>query len=135
MIGFGTASARFFTRAFDFQGRASRAEYWWVQLMIGSVLFGSIITIGSLGDSGQATGVAETLSLLLLVFLVIGVIPGISLAVRRLHDTDRSGFWCLLSLIPFGGIVLLVFYCIGGTRGENRFGRDPHGNINTDIFR
>ena len=46
--------------------------------------------------------------------------------VRRLHDTDRSGWWLLLGLLPLlGGLVLLIFFIIGGTRGPNRFGPDP----------
>lgn len=50
----------------------------------------------------------------------------ISITVRRLHDTDRSGWWVLLILIPIiGDIVLLIFLCQKGTEGENRFGKDP----------
>jgi uncharacterized membrane protein YhaH (DUF805 family) len=51
------------------------------------------------------------------------VIVSLPLLVRRLHDTDRSGFWIFLSLIPFvGGIVNFVFTLLEGTRGPNRFG-------------
>jgi len=47
----------------------------------------------------------------------------IALAVRRLHDTDRSGWWLLIGLIPIvGSLVLLVFYILPGTQGQNRFG-------------
>ena len=52
-----------------------------------------------------------------------GFVVGLSLLVRRLHDTDRSGWWVLISLIPFvGSIILLVFVCLAGTRAPNRFG-------------
>ena len=54
------------------------------------------------------------------------LIPHLAVMVRRLHDTDRSGWWLLLGLLPLlGGLVLLIFFIIGGTRGPNRFGPDP----------
>jgi uncharacterized membrane protein YhaH (DUF805 family) len=53
-------------------------------------------------------------------------IPYLAVGVRRLHDTDRSGWWLLIGLIPLiGGLVLLVFFIMSGTRGANRFGPDP----------
>lgn len=67
------------------------------------------------------------LSLLGLWWLVM-FIPNLAVAIRRLHDTDKSGWMYLLVLIPLvGGIILLVFYCTEGTRGPNRFGPDPKG--------
>lgn len=57
---------------------------------------------------------------------LVTFIPNLAVAVRRLHDTDRSGWTILLGLIPLiGGIILLVFFLIEGTRGPNRFGPDP----------
>jgi uncharacterized membrane protein YhaH (DUF805 family) len=50
--------------------------------------------------------------------------------IRRLHDTDRNGWWMLLSIIPIGNLILLVFFCLKGTQGENRFGTDPIVNNN-----
>jgi uncharacterized membrane protein YhaH (DUF805 family) len=47
--------------------------------------------------------------------------------VRRLHDSDKSGWWLLLTLIPVGGLVLFIFYLLDGTRGPNRHGADPKG--------
>jgi uncharacterized membrane protein YhaH (DUF805 family) len=48
--------------------------------------------------------------------------------VRRLHDTDRSGWWCLVTLVPFvGSFILLFFLCVEGTQGINRFGSNPKG--------
>jgi len=56
------------------------------------------------------------------------LIPSIAAGIRRLHDTDRSGWWLLIAFIPLiGVIVLLVFFVSGGTAGANRFGEDPHG--------
>ena len=57
------------------------------------------------------------------ILAIAGFIVGLPLIVRRLHDTDRSGWWVLIGLIPFvGGIVLLVFACLPGTPAPNRFG-------------
>ena len=54
------------------------------------------------------------------------LIPAISAGVRRLHDTNRSGFFLLLSFIPFiGGLILLFFFIAEGTKGKNKFGPDP----------
>ena len=53
-------------------------------------------------------------------------LPGLAVAVRRLHDVDRSGWWLLLAFVPLIGIiVLIVWWCTEGTRGPNRFGPDP----------
>ena len=61
---------------------------------------------------------------------VILFLPSLAMGVRRLHDTDRSGWWWLIVFIPFVGIiVLIVFWCFEGTRGPNRFGPDPLGAL------
>ena len=61
----------------------------------------------------------------IVLYVVVGlplVLAGISLAVRRLHDTNRSGWWWWIGLVPLvGGIVLLVFYLLSGTPGPNRY--------------
>jgi uncharacterized membrane protein YhaH (DUF805 family) len=55
--------------------------------------------------------------------------------VRRFHDQDKSGWFVLLNLIPYiGGIIVLVFMCLEGTRGPNRFGPDPKGQDVGDVF-
>ena len=53
------------------------------------------------------------------------IVPSVAVAIRRLHDTDKSGWWLLIGLIPFGGIVLLVFYILEGTNGPNNYGAGP----------
>ena len=53
-------------------------------------------------------------------------VPGLAVTVRRFHDQDKSGWLALLGLVPYvGGIVVLVFMCLEGTKGENRYGLDP----------
>ena len=55
------------------------------------------------------------------------LIPSIAVTVRRPHDIDKSGWWYLIYLVPcIGSIVLLVFTCLAGTPGENKYGPDPY---------
>ena len=61
----------------------------------------------------------------IVVDILVGIpllIAGITIAVRRLHDSDRRGWWWWIGFVPLvGGIILLVFYLLPGTRGPNRF--------------
>ena len=106
----------------DFSGRARRTEYWMF------VLF-NVIALTILTIVDYATGLTfgqGGLGVLGAIYALAVLIPGIAVQVRRLHDTDRSGFWWFLNLIPLvGPIVLLVFYCLDGTPSANRFGADP----------
>ena len=98
---------------FVFEGRASRSEYWWFQLIVSPSYFISTILENEIGY-------------LFLGITLFTLIPAISAGVRRLHDTNRSGFFLLISFIPFiGGLVLLFFLIPEGTKGKNRFGSDP----------
>ena len=98
---------------FVFQGRASRSEYWWFQLIVSPSYFISTIIENEIGY-------------FFLGITLFTLIPAISAGVRRLHDTNRSGFFLLISFIPFiGGLVLLFFLIPEGTKGKNKFGPDP----------
>jgi uncharacterized membrane protein YhaH (DUF805 family) len=60
------------------------------------------------------------------IYALAVLIPGLAVAVRRLHDTDRTGWWILIGLIPIVGfIVLIVFLATDGTPGPNRYGPSP----------
>ncbi|MGC3963957.1 MAG: DUF805 domain-containing protein [Rhodocyclaceae bacterium] len=96
----------------SFQGRASRAEFW--QFALVNFIVGIVLGIvdGIIGH--QILGSIYSLAVLL---------PGIGLGIRRLHDTDRSGWWLLISLVPLVGfIVLIVFWAQETKQGANRFG-------------
>ena len=98
---------------FVFEGRASRSEYWWFQLIVSPSYFISTI-------------LENEIAYFFLGITLFTLIPAISAGVRRLHDTNRSGFFLLISFIPFiGGLVLLFFLIPQGTKGKNRFGSDP----------
>ena len=108
-----------------FEGRAARPEYWWwilamvILFTILGVVDGAFIApLMGLEPFQEEAG--QPLSLLVSLGLLL---PNLALAVRRLHDTDRSGWWLLIGLIPIvGSLVLLVFYILPGTQGQNRFG-------------
>lgn len=128
-MGFATAIKTCFRKYFDFRGRASRPEYWFFVLfivlmfMVG-ILLGLVLT-SSLSPSNQL-GIAAGIWLGLTFFG--SLIPLWAAAVRRLHDSDRSGWWLLLSFIPTVNIIFLVFLCLDGTPGDNRFGPVPPGS-------
>ena len=74
-----------------------------------------------------------TMSFGLILYLVVGlalIIPSLAVAVRRLHDTNRSGWWVLIALLPvLGALVLLVFMVLPGTVGPNSYGEDPKAGL------
>ena len=107
-----------FARYVDFRTRSSRPQFWWWTLWSVILSVCASILDGMLGmyESGPIN------SLLSLVLLL----PSIAVAVRRLHDTGRTGWWYLLILIPIiGWIVLLVFYCQKSEPGQNQWGPRP----------
>lgn len=107
-----------------FSGRARRQEYWLFFLfnLIASII---INVIG--GVLAGATGV-EAFAYLGAIYSLAVLIPGFAVFCRRMHDTGRSGWWWLIGLIPFVGvIVLLVFCCLDSQPGENQYGPNPKG--------
>lgn len=127
---FGESIKTCFSKYVTFSGRAQRSEFWWWMLFIwlvqiglsivDSVLFGTV-------ETGEGSFSASTNTpILSSIFSLAVFLPTISVTVRRLHDTDRSGWWYWLALIPLIGIiVLIVWWATKGTDGPNRFGEDP----------
>jgi uncharacterized membrane protein YhaH (DUF805 family) len=153
----------------QFSGRSPRREFWmWIVFLVVVLIVLSVLdSLFGLGGrtqfgpsavqtptmSGYGYGVGVTGGILAKLFLLAVLIPNLAVSVRRLHDTDRSGWWVLLPLAPYfigiiaifthlfiltailmlasliGSILLLVWYCSHGTRGPNRFGPDPYGNV------
>jgi uncharacterized membrane protein YhaH (DUF805 family) len=114
-VDFGQAISTCFSKYATFQGRARRSEYWYFTLFT-VLVYAVILVLSALATS------AGYLAILMLAF----VIPGISVTIRRLHDTDRSGAWWWISLIPLvGAIVLLVFTASAGTPHANKYGPAP----------
>ena len=122
----------------EFSGRSRPKEYWMFVLF---VTLASIViaTVDFWLGFGTTTHIVDREPYgswaswtyggggpLLLLFSIAILIPSLAVVIRRLHDSDRGGWWILIGFVPFVGmIVLLVFMMIGGTRGPNRFGPDP----------
>jgi uncharacterized membrane protein YhaH (DUF805 family) len=126
-----------FKRYVDFQGRSSRSEYWyWVlfSAIAGFVIgfiFGFIqgLIEGLAGGPNAASTLISAISPLVSLALFL---PTLAVAIRRLHDTNRGGWWYLLVFTIVGVIPLLIWFCTRGTIGENRFGPDPLGTDEPD---
>lgn len=104
----------------QFNGRASRGEFWWFQLFIVIASIPLYILSFYAGYSGSQ-GLALVATGLGVVMCLVLALPCIAATIRRLHDTDRSGWWLLLGFVPFVSLVLLVFLLLPGTPGNNRF--------------
>ena len=115
----------------DFNGRARRKEYWMFALFVFVIYIGLAIAGGLLmAVVAKTTHGAAGLVFLApaYLFILAMLIPSLSVAVRRLHDTGKSGWFLLIGLIPFiGSIILLVFYCMDSQPGPNEFGPNPKG--------
>ena len=132
-MGFGEAVKHVYRNYVNFRDRAPRSEYWWfvlfniiVSIIVGLVemKLGLASGIMAMGDGSMSASFAG--GPLSIIWALANILPGIGVSVRRLHDTDRSGWWLLIGLIPLiGAIVLLVFMCSRGTAGPNRFGPAP----------
>jgi uncharacterized membrane protein YhaH (DUF805 family) len=130
-------------RYFDFKGRSRRKEFWMFVLFgiiagVAATIVDASLGYGSVSSSvgdGSANFAFESNGPVVIIVWLALLIPSIACAVRRLHDTDRSGWWLLLIFIPIiGWIVLIVFYCLDGTSGTNRFGADPKGPDIEQVF-
>lgn len=107
----------------DFDGRASRKEYWMFVAFYLAIYIGLSIVSGIFGAVSDA--LALLVSLLVMLFGLAIILPSLGIAVRRLHDTGRSGWFILLGLIPLVGLVLLYFMILEGDKGPNEYGPDP----------
>ncbi|HEX2559544.1 DUF805 domain-containing protein [Phenylobacterium sp.] len=116
----------------DFNGRARRAEYWLFTLLMILISLPLSVISGVAGAADETGAGAVGGSLILLLVMLGLIIPSIAVTVRRLHDTNRSGWWILISFIPLvGGLILFVFSVLDGTPGPNNFGPDPKGRGDT----
>jgi uncharacterized membrane protein YhaH (DUF805 family) len=120
----------------DFQGRSRRREYWLFTLAL--IVLATILALfAGVTSGGAGDGAGASIGLILLGILLLAVfIPSLAVQVRRFHDQNRSGWLVLLGLIPYiGGPIVLVFMCLPGTPGPNRFGEDPKGADLGEVFR
>ena len=107
----------------EFTGRSRRKEYWMFVLLSIGIYFIASILDRIAGMNGMIAGTYGPITALVVLGLLV---PSLAVSIRRLHDSDRSGWWLLLGLVPMvGEIIVLVFMVLEGTRGANRFGADP----------
>jgi len=122
----------------DFSGRSRRKEYWMFALGVFIVYVALMIlgfmVLGGLDSAADGGGMLASSAIIpLALFALAIIVPSIAVQVRRFHDQDKSGWFVALNLIPYiGGLIVLVFMFLEGTRGPNRFGPDPKGTIGTD---
>jgi uncharacterized membrane protein YhaH (DUF805 family) len=133
-----------FKRYADFEGRSRRMEYWMYQVftMLVYVVFIMILLAGIPWTEMEANPDAKPGALtwigggLAVLWYLFTFIPDIAVTVRRFHDQDQSGWMYLLRFIPYlGGLVVMVFMFLDGQRNENRFGPDPKGEGDVNVFR
>ena len=125
-IGIGDATLSWYLAAlrkyFFFQGRARRKEYWYFFLFSAVFVWLAMFLDFMLGTFSMELEIG----LLSGCFSIAMVAPYIAVSVRRLHDTNRSGWWFLLQFIPIVGTIwFLILMVLDGQAGENRFGADP----------
>ncbi len=141
LIGWMTLPYR---RYAELSGRSRRREFW------GFVLLYWLVVAVILSSFGRPTTVTwpfgysfsiwlpqgSTGTWLGNLFAIVSLVPALAVTVRRLHDADRSAFWLVLWFVPmFGWMLLLVFLCLDGSVGRNRYGMDPRGRMTVDMYR
>ena len=118
-MGFGEAVSTCFKKSVVWEGRASRAEFWWFYLAQILIIFAAAII-----DQIIGTG------FLYIIALIVVILPSIAVLIRRLHDTDRTGWGYWIQLLPLIGlIVILVFTLSGSDEGDNKYGPNSSGSV------
>jgi uncharacterized membrane protein YhaH (DUF805 family) len=126
-MNFGTALKSFWSNYTNFKGRARRSEYWFIQLfLVLTNLAAAPIDLALMnGDVDRfiANGGGGIVGL---IWILATIVPAVAVLIRRLHDTNRSGWWALIGLVPLAGaIVLLVFTVEDSNKGVNKYGASP----------
>jgi len=109
----------------DFSGRASRTEYWlfyFCNMMIAATTY----VFCFIGLKIQSNAMMMIFAILIFIFGMVVLLPGIAVTVRRLHDVGKSGAWYFITLVPFiGGIWFFILLITTGDTGSNQYGLDP----------
>jgi uncharacterized membrane protein YhaH (DUF805 family) len=126
-MSFGTALRAFWSNYRNFKGRARKSEYWFIQFfLVATNLAAAAIDLALMdGDVDRfiANGGGGIVGL---IWILATIVPALAVLVRRLHDTDRSGWWALIGFVPIiGTIAILIFTVTDSTQGENRYGASP----------
>lgn len=118
-----------------FDGRATRSEFWWFYLfaaLVGFIGYVPILILTFIGASSNDGAISSIFTILTVIFWIVWLIvvialyiPLLAVGCRRLHDRGQSGWLQLLYLVPCGNIVLIVFFVMEGTPGDNAYGPKP----------
>ncbi|UWQ19155.1 DUF805 domain-containing protein [Jannaschia sp. M317] len=112
-MSFEVAVIRCLRGYLDFSGRATRAEYWWFQAFLLLLTFGALV-LGSLSETAGGW--------MFILVIAAFMVPTLAVAVRRLHDIGWSGWWLLLTFLPFGQLAIMIMSVLPGQATENRWG-------------
>ena len=124
-VGFIDAIKLAFKNYVNFNGRSRRSEYWWFVLF--NIIIEIIIFI-------LAKLITPNLIFLLSIYSLIIFLPGLGLAIRRLHDIGKSGWYIFIAFIPFVGVfILLYFFCLDSENQSNEYGESPKYGKNTSL--
>ena len=117
-------------KKWQLDGRATRTEYWTFSLLnlaVYVVLWVLMMICASPSEDGSISTASLLFLVLMLLFCLATFIPAFCVTVRRLHDTDKSGWWMLVNFVPFvGGLAFFILTLLGSTPGANQYG--PHPN-------
>ncbi|CRL59868.1 DUF805 domain-containing protein [Proteus mirabilis] len=112
----------------NFSGRARRKEYWMftlVNTIIITVLYAILMSSIDM-NTGEMSSLGSIVGIIIGIYSLAIIVPSLAVTIRRFHDQDKSGWMFLLAFIPaVGGLIVFVFMCLEGTKGDNRFGPDP----------
>jgi uncharacterized membrane protein YhaH (DUF805 family) len=126
-MSFATAVKSFWSNYTNFKGRARRSEYWFIQLfLIATNIAVAVVDLALMNGDVERFIANGGGGIVGLIWILATIVPALAVLIRRLHDTNRSGWWALIGLIPVAGaIVLLVFTVEDSNKGVNKYGASP----------
>lgn len=110
----------------DFSGRARRSEYWYWTLAV-LLAYIPLYVLLLIGIFAEITALTILAGLVLAVVAIGAIVPSIAVVVRRLHDTDKSGWFYFISFVPFVGGLILLYFMILDSTPDNQYGPNPKG--------
>lgn len=132
-MSFATAVKSFWSNYTNFKGRARRSEYWFIQLfLIATNIAVAVVDLALMNGDVERFIANGGGGIVGLIWILATIVPALAVLIRRLHDTNRSGWWALIGLVPVAGaIVLLVFTVEDSNKGVNKYGASPKESSNS----
>lgn len=133
MMSFATAVKSFWSNYTNFKARARRSEYWFIQLfLIATNIAVAVVDLALMNGDVERFIANGGGGIVGLIWILATIVPALAVLIRRLHDTNRSGWWALIGLVPVAGaIVLLVFTVEDSNKGVNKYGASPKESSNS----